>query len=118
MTHMHEYTPEELPVSDETAQILHEIVSSNYPSEVRRAAAAKTFVRAIRSGAITEAEHDIIKAERDVKLSTMTVDPNAIPEDIPESLSVAMPNQWSPTAGMTDEGVERERDWAERAYKD
>lgn len=106
---------EELPVSLTAQDILHEVHNAPYRSTLRKLGGRSLF-HAVRSGEITPEEQTTIMDEINAKRALLTTPAAQLAHDASRETTPA--DDWSPTAGMTSDGVERERDWFERAYKD
>lgn len=118
MTHTPEIIEEDLPISPRAQELVHQVAVTKFRSQAKKLGGATLF-KECRAGGISLDEVAIITSEIDAKVTRLTADPNAAPADIPEAPQPEVTTEaWSPTAGVTDEGVERDRDWAERAYKD
>lgn len=112
---------EDLPVHPYLADKLHEIATARYPSQVKKMGGRVVF-HEIREGKLSLADQQIINDERDARLKALRANPGAVPVEqagMPTPVASGTAEEaWSPTAGLSDQPVERERDWYERAYKD
>jgi|GEM_PF-6323474 len=115
-----QHSPQEAPkYSPATEALLAEISGATYRSQVngRKVMMEATRIRPRLAGE----ELDAIEAARQKRWGELTISREAeLGLDIPEAPEPGLPVEepWSPTRGMTDEGVTRELDWAERAAND
>ena len=115
-------------LSPSAQTVMNGIANAENPSQLRPnkgVAKGVELVKLLSKGAITQSEFDALFVAKATHRASMLMPADAIPEDIPESSAFsANPMQdtevepWSPTAGMTNEGVSRERDAHERQFKD
>lgn len=103
---------EDLPVSAAAQEVIHQVATARHVSQTKKLGGLSLFHQE-RTKQITSEEAEIIRAEIAARKELLQ-----LTQQVDEAQMPLADVAWSPTAGMTNEGVERERDWAERAYKD
>ncbi len=92
----YELTFEDLPVSPRAQELIHQVNTARYKSEVRKLGGVGLFSE-VRAGAITHSELEIINDERAAKLQLLTPPETRVVE-VAESVVAEAADSWSPTA--------------------
>lgn len=105
-------TIEDLPVSPRAQELISEVASTGYRSQLRKFGRAP-LLRELLQGGITQDEYDIVVGEREARRQILTAPTNQIPPEVPES-PTTIPAEWSPT-GILSKIPPRELDVRELA---